>query len=120
MLLALLMLVVGRLGGALGGPLGGPVVLSLDTDRDMDGARGTPRLSCEGAFARPNRGSGVGIERGGGAELAIGGGGVLGAPGGGVPLTERGAALGGGGVAVFASTTSAPGFLLTQRLRSGS
>lgn len=34
MLLALLMLVVGRLGGLLGGPLGpgGPVALVFDTD----------------------------------------------------------------------------------------
>lgn len=114
MLLALLMLVVGLLGGALGGP---PAALVLDTERAIGGAMPV-KLSWDAALVRS------GMERAG---VSIGG--PIGGPpmdgiepmdGGGVPETERGMARGGGGVAVFASGTSAPGFLLTQRFRSGS
>jgi hypothetical protein len=74
-----------------------------------------PTLSIEGLFSK------VGMERGGGMlPVAIGGGGVPVDMGGGVPETDRGPALGGGGVAAFASTFSAPGFLLIHRLSSGS
>jgi hypothetical protein len=113
MLLALLILVVGRLGGWLGGPPGGPVALVLDTERAMGTA--PPMLSIEGLFSSP------GIERGGGMPpIAIGGGGVPLDMGGGVPEADLGPALGGGGVADLASTFSAPGFLLIHRLSSGS
>lgn len=44
MLLALLMLVPGRLEGALGGP---PAALLFDTERDMKGASGAPMTSCD-------------------------------------------------------------------------
>lgn len=61
------------------------------------------------------------MDRGGGMPpLIAGGGGVADEGGGGVPETDRGPALGGGGVAVLASTFSAPGFLLIHRLSSGS
>lgn len=109
------MLVVGRLGGALGGPPGGPpTLLVLETERAMGAP--PPTLSIEGDFCSE------GMERGGSIPPGpIGGGGVpVDDGGGGVPETERGPALGGGGVAVFASTFSAPGFLLIQRLSSGS
>lgn len=118
MLLALLILVVGRLGGPVGGPA---VLLELD-GAVRGGAR--PRLSFEGALFSsgvPARKLGGGIKDGGGALLLSGGGGVpIDAGGGGVPLTDRGPARGGGGVAVLGAVFSAPGFLLTQRLRSGS
>ena len=105
MLLALLMLVAGRLGG----PVGGPVALApaLEPDRAIGGA--PPRTG--GAANEPS----MGFE----AERAPGGGGVP-AKGGGVPLTERGAAFGGGGVGLGASVCSAPGALLIHRLSSGS
>lgn len=59
------------------------------------------------------------MDRGGGPwdEERIGGGVPVG--GGGVPETDR-VALGGGGAAAFGSAFSAPGFLLTHRLSSGS
>ena len=44
MLLALLMLVPGRLEGALGGP---PDALLFDSERDMKGASGPPMTSCD-------------------------------------------------------------------------
>jgi hypothetical protein len=120
MLLALLMLV----GGRLGGPLGGPAALVLLALRVIGG--GTPRLSCEGGFGSSD-GAGAGLKpRGGpvGGALALpappGGGAAMGLPTGGVLVIERGADLGGGGVAVFASVVSAPAFLLIHRLRSGS
>lgn len=114
MLLALLMLVVGRLGGAL-------ALLVLETDRAIAGGA-RPRLSvdaCLDSSGVPART--LGGMRGGGALLLVtkGGGGVP-VGGGGVPETERGPALGGGGVAVLAGVFSAPGFLLTHRFSSGS
>jgi hypothetical protein len=126
MLLALLMLVVGRLGGALGGPP--PVMLAPDADRDMGGARGgSPRLSVEGA-ALSSGVPGGGTDLGGPVmlppdtdlEASRDGGGGVPDIGGGVAVAARGPPLGGGGVAFLASTFSAPGFLLTQRFRSGS
>jgi hypothetical protein len=114
MLLALLMLVVGRLGGAL-------ALLVLETDRVMAGGA-RPRLSEDDAFVSsgvPARTFG-GINGGGALLLEIKGGGGVPVGGGGVPETERGPALGGGGVAVLAGVFSAPGFLLIHRLRSGS
>jgi hypothetical protein len=116
MLLALLMLVAGLLGGALGGL---PTLL-LEAVRAID--VDSPKLSVDGGL--PKAGMGIGIDGGppdGGGALArpaMGGGVADG--GGGVPLEETGAPFGGGGVAFFASVFSAPGFLLTQRLRSGS
>jgi hypothetical protein len=116
MLLALLILVVGRLGGAL-------ALLVLETDRVMTGgARPRLRLSEDDAFVSsgvPARTFG-GISGGGALLLEIKGGGGVPVGGGGVPETERGPALGGGGVAVLAGVFSAPGFLLIHRLRSGS
>ena len=102
--------------GLLGGPLGGPVALVPDVERIIGG--GMPMLSCDGRLPR----SGIlrgGPERGGALVRPPGGGGVD-ADGGGVPFVERGKALGGGGVAIFGSGVSAPGFLLTHRFRSGS
>lgn len=104
------MLVVGLLDGLLS-------VLALDMDRNMGGA--PPRLSCDGALLRTAGGANEPKEdEGGRLDRPCGGGGVCG----GVPLADRGlpSALGGGGVAAFASTCSAPGFLLTHRLSSGS
>lgn len=121
-LLALLMPVVGRLGGPP------PVALVPDADRDMGCASGgSLRLSVEGA-ALSSGVPGGGMDLGGPVTLppdtdlgAImeGGGGVP-EGGGGVAVADRGPALGGGGVADLASTFSAPGFLLTQRFKSGS
>lgn len=119
MLLALLMLVVGLLGGALGGPPAALLFETFETERIMVGA---PRLSIEALLES----SGVparilgGIMGGGALWLVVSGGGGVPMGGGGVPETERGPALGGGGVAVFAGVFSAPGFLLTHRLSSGS
>lgn len=129
MLLALLMLVPGLLGGALGGPPpGAPVALVLEAERDMGGASGggvlplapPPRLSCEAALYSSWTGPGGGTDRGGGPPETdrLGGGVPVG--GGGVPETERGPALGGGGAGFLASVFSAPDFLLTHLLRSGS
>lgn len=109
MLLALLMLVVGRLGGPL---------LVLETDRSIGGGA---RLSVEAVLVRsgvPARTLG-GMSGGGALLLVTSGGGVPGG-GGGVPVIDRGPPRGGGGVAVFAGVFSAPGFLLTHRLSSGS
>lgn len=117
MLLALLMLV----GGRLGGPLGMLAALVLDT------------VLAIGALAGPSA-SGWTFERSDGAGLNRRGGppgGALARPlsvgvapsaggGGGVPETDRGIDFGGGGVAFLVSVASAPAFLLTQRLRSGS
>lgn len=116
MLLALLMLVAGLLGG----PLGGPAALVLEAERAI-GTADTPKLSCEGGFES----SGVALRdparasMGGGALLLLIKGGGIPADGGGVLVTDRGA-FGGGGVAVLASTFSAPGFLLIHRFSSGS
>jgi len=121
MLLELLRLVGGRDSPAAPWPSGGALaVLVLDADRSMATGPGGggplsegPRLAARG---------------GGGAPPAAGGGGALARPpasvddeGGeaGLALTERGAALGGGGVA-FLAVSSGPAFLLTQRLSSGS
>lgn len=113
MLLALLMLVVGLLGGALGGP----PMLVFETERAMGGAM--PRLSRLTGLVRSGidreapMGGGT-LDRppmgGGGVEVGIGG----------VPVEARDMPLGGGGVAVLASETSAPDFLLTHRFKSGS
>lgn len=114
MLLALLMLVAGLLGGPLGGSP------ELEAERLIGWAAVRPRLSWDGFDAR------VGIDRngparGGALERSKDGGGVEDDDGGGgVPLADQGAALGGGGVAFLISVFSAPGFLLIQRLRSGS
>jgi hypothetical protein len=116
MLLALLMLVVGRLGG----------LLVPEADRDMGGANtGSLRLSMDGSLVSSGVALGGGTDLGGGmlppeTDLAASGGGGVPEGGGGVPAIDRGPALGGGGVAVLASTFSAPGFLLIQRLSSGS
>lgn len=112
MLLALLMLVVGLLEGLLS-------VLAPDMDRSIGGAL---RLSCDGALLRTAGGAKVPKpDDGGTLDRPCAGGGVN-CLSGGVPLTDRGLllALGGGGVADFASTCSAPGFLLIHRLSSGS
>lgn len=122
MLLALLILVVGRLGGALPPP----AALAPEADRDMGGANwGSLRLSMDGSLVSSGVALGGGTDLGGGilppeTDLDANGGGGVPDAGGGVPVIDRGPALGGGGVAVLASTFSAPGFLLTQRLRSGS
>ncbi len=110
MLLALLMLVVGRLGGPLGG-VGIAALLTLDAERAIGGAAPPGPLLCGMALA------------GGMMEVDTDRGGPPGgaAPGGGVPLTERAAPLlGGGGDGLDASTCSAPAFLLIQRFNSGS
>lgn len=122
MLLALLMLVVGRLGGPLGGP-----VLWFETERVMGG--GTPRPSApEGMVgtadvvpARTGPGGGGADERPMPTPPLPPEGGVEGMPGGGVELADRGGPpFGGGGVGFFASVFSAPAFLLIHRLSSGS
>lgn len=114
MLLALLMLVVGRLGGPLGGVGAAAALLTLEAERAMGGAPppgGIPGGALAGGMVEAD------TERGGPPGGPPGGA----APGGGVPLTERGAPpLGGGGVGLAASTCSAPGFLLIQRFSSGS
>lgn len=120
MLLALLRLVVGLLGGALGGPPGALAVLWFDTDRIISGAPPPPgmfRLSWDAALLSS---AGEGVRRGGppGAIKPPGGADVGPPGGGGVPVRE--AERGGGGVAVLAGVFSAPGFLLIQRLSSGS
>jgi hypothetical protein len=113
MLLALLMLVLGLLGGP---PGGAPVPLMPETERAIRGGGALERPSMEGAVLRP------GVDRG----MPAAGGGTLVRPpgGGGVPIggggVPAGPARGGGGVAVLGSGFSAPGFLLTHRLRSGS
>lgn len=108
------MLVLGLVGGALGGlPT---VALTLDAERAIGGA--LLRFSMDTAWdSLCPGGSRV---RGGALNPLEGGGGVP-EGGGGVPLlTDRGPALGGGGVADFASTFSAPGFLLIHLFSSGS
>lgn len=111
MLLAVLMPVVGLLGGLLGGP----DVLLPDTERIMRGAG--PRLSFEGGFTNTGRLNGGGPDEGGGTLKRPDGGGMK-DDGGGVDVPARD--FGGGGVADLRSTFSAPAFLLTHRLRSGS
>lgn len=123
MLLALLMLVVGLLGGALpGAPM-----LPLDTERAImsGGGADRPMLSMEGALLSSGVAARkcIGMAAGGGGTLLLrvmGGGGVAVGGGGVAAETERVILLGGGGVAVFAGVFSAPDFLLTHRLRSGS
>lgn len=91
MLLALLILVAGRLGGALGGP----PALAVEAVRSIGGGAepgGPAPIGGESA------GPGVELMRaggpGGGADADVGGGGVPAPPG-------RDGARGGGGVAVF-------------------
>lgn len=117
MLLALLMLVVGRLGGPL-------AALWVDADRAMSGGAASPSPVADIGGAADVETTRMGP--GGGADDRPTGapppeGGVEGIGGGGVELADRGGpAFGGGGVAFFASVFSAPAFLLTHRLRSGS
>jgi hypothetical protein len=115
MLLELLRLVAGRLGGAL-------ALLVLDTERIIGGG---PRELTSVVGLGP-AGGGVMVDRGGamGGALArpasrpaIGGPPMGGA---GVADTERGAALGGGGVDTLACWSLGSAFLLTQRFCSGS
>lgn len=115
MLLALLMLVVGRLGGPL-------AALWFETERAIGGGAASPSapaVTVGTADAVPAR-----MGPGGGADdrpIAPPDGGVEGMGGGGVELADRGGpALGGGGVGFFASAFSAPAFLLIHRLSSGS
>lgn len=115
MLLALLMLVAGRLGGPLGGP-----TLWFETDRAMGG--GTLRPSRPADWGGVTTVSGG---PGGGADARPippmgGGGGVEGMWGAGDELEDRGGPFGGGGVDFLASVFSAPAFLLIHRLSSGS
>lgn len=119
MLLALLSLDAGRAGGALSkepNPPAAPSEALLWTGPGRPGlAGGGARLPDEALL--PKAGDGVLVFRGGpvGGALMDGGGAMAEAPagGGGVPR-------GGGGVADFATVSSAPAFLLTQRLSSGS
>ena len=118
-LLALLILVVGRLGG----PLGGPVALPLDMDLLIEVAigGGTAReggpSNCPDvvlvAMAETDRCGGALPPMGLGADVD---------PMAGEPLTLRGGpALGGGGVADGPSCApSLPAFLLTHLPKSGS
>lgn len=122
MLLALLMLVPGRLGGP-----DGPVALPLDTLLLIEGGA----ESSEGGGALPVRspltpgrdperlldGGGPAADIGRGADVGPGGPVGLGAP----DTARRGpVAFGGGGVALATGVSSAPAFLLIQRLSSGS
>lgn len=119
MLLALLREVAGRLGGAIVRPsplalLMALMLLMLLTLRPMGGAPpmagpGMCRLSLDICCLSPLTLLMGGPLEGGGVPLPIGGG---------VPL--RDAARGGGGVALLAGVMSAPAFLFTQRLASGS
>ena len=117
MLLALLMLVPGRLGGAIAPPPEADLAIGgapPDADRAIEGA--PPKLSEDAILPRV-----PGIDMGGGTLILppMGGGVLIG--GGGVPLTERDPnPFGGGGAADLASVFSAPGFLLIHRLSSGS
>lgn len=111
MLLALLMLVAGRLGGALAGPPGGPA-LAVEAVRSIGGSA-EPGDPTKGGVPAPSDGAGVVAIRGGGAEPA-------GPGGGGVPDAALDIARGGGGVADFGAWSSAPAALLTQRFCSGS
>lgn len=119
MLLALLMLVPGRLGGA-----DAPPALPFDTLLVIVGGA----ISSPGALPVPFVSS-WGPEKlldGGGPAADIGRGADVGPPGGPegptIPETARRGpvAFGGGGVAVGAGVSSAPAFLLIQRFRSGS
>lgn len=103
-LLALLMLVAGRLGGAEGGP----PRLAAEADRAIGGIADPPGGASMGGVPEPSGGAGVDPVRAGGADDAGPGGGGLGVP------------RGGGGVAVFGALSSAPAALLTQRFCSGS
>lgn len=136
MLLALLRLVDGRLGGALEGPVGGTrvggpllspdallMLLILLVLRNMGGVPpiagpGGVRLSMDAILLRllTLRGIAAGGPPGGGDGPALIGGALLLDPGGGGVPEARG----GGGVALFATVSSAPAFLLTQRFWSGS
>lgn len=111
MLLALLMLVAGRLGGALAGPPGMPL-LGVEAARSIGGGAepGDPPM---GGVPAPSEGAGVVAVRGGGAEPE-------GPGGGGVPVAALDIERGGGGVADFNGWSSAPAALLTQRFWSGS
>ena len=115
MLLALLMLVVGRLGGPL-------AALWFETERTIGG--GTPRPSAPAAAAGTADVVPARMGPGGGADdlpIVPPEGGVEGMGGGGVELADRGGPVwGGGGVGFFASVFSAPAFLLIHRFRSGS
>lgn len=120
-LLALLMLVPGRLGGP-----DGPPTLPFDTLLLIVG--GTESSDAGGALpVRSLFASGPGPDRlldGGGPAADIGRGAEVGPCGpdrGALETVRRGpVALGGGGVAAATGVSSAPAFLLTHRLRSGS
>lgn len=90
MLLALLMLVAGRLGGADGGPM-----LAVDTVRISGG------VADPGMVGEPELGGGIDTVRwlGGGTARPPVGGGVP--AGGGRPVLARDMPRGGGGVAVL-------------------
>lgn len=105
MLLALLILVAGRLGGRLGGP-----APTSDPETDRLGPKGEGPSWADNPLPGPN---------GGAPELVTGLGGAPPPP---PPpsAADLGADLGGGGVAFLTSTFSAPGFLLIHRLSSGS
>lgn len=119
MLLALPRLVAGLLGGALGGP---PALLMLLALLIIGGPPRAFRPSeCDGGrdrllALRDIGGPGGGTPRPPGGALV----GPRPSGGGGVPFPFRDAALGGGGVAVFAGISSPPPFLFTQRFKSGS
>jgi hypothetical protein len=117
MLLALLMLVVGRLGG----PLGGPAALPLETDlligRGPGGAESPLGLSndCDGLLVTD-----ADTARCGGALLLVGPGVDMDSPDDAIAV-RGGPALGGGGVADdISELPSLPAFLLTHLFNSGS
>jgi hypothetical protein len=122
MLLALLRLVAGRLGGLKGASL--PLLCVLACLIIIGGPPlppGGAKLSALWLETKLLllRDTGGPI---GGAAIDPMGGALPGGPpgGGGVPLPLREAARGGGGVADLAGVSSAPAFLLTHRLSSGS
>lgn len=117
MLLALLILVPGRLGGPDPGP-----TLPFDTERLIAGGAARPLIAGgaeAGGALDPEKGASE-IAEDTREDIPMRGAEV--GPGGCAPLTDRGgpAALGGGGVAVGVGVLSAPPFLLIQRFNSGS
>jgi hypothetical protein len=121
MLLALLMLVPGRLGGPDGPPRlpFDTVLLIVGGKARSDAGGALPVRSLFASKPGPERlldGGGPAADIGRGAEVGPGG------PDGGAPETARRGpvAFGGGGVAAATGVSSAPAFLLTHRFRSGS